>query len=483
MNAKQGWFDVDRKGLARIAARRTKTFVLRELLQNSWDEASTLITVEVHAPVKGSGFSTIIVTDDSPEGFADLGHAYTLFAPSAKVTDVAKRGRFNFGEKLVLALCAEARIETTKGTILFEKGEQRRRSPKKLPTGSRFVGSLKLNADEREQLLKAARSMIPPAGKRTMVNGLEVFPRKAVAKAHSYLETEVAGDDGTLRKTHEFCDAFIHDVLPGETAHLYEMGIPVVETGDRWHVDVMQKVPLNMERDNVGPSYLATLRAYVANATRDLLTTADANAPWARDALGSYFVEPDTVKRLVSLRFGDQVVVHDPNDQEANQKAAAHGYTVVTSSQLSSVEWDRVRDAGAMPSAGSIFPTPKAYGEGGRQLDWIAPTPAMERFAVLAVEVGRHLTGDDFRVRFCDSKWWNFKGTINTQSNELVVNVAIIGRAAFATVAEEAALEFLIHEFAHTVESNHLSDRYHDTLTKFGAKVARLALDNPQVFN
>lgn len=483
MNARAGWFDVDRAGLARVASRRTKVFILRELIQNAWDEQSTMVTVEVHPPTKGSGFSTIIVTDDSPEGFADLAHAYTLFAPSKKVTDAQKRGRFNFGEKLVLALCVEARIETTKGTILFDRGEQRRRSPKKLDAGSKFVGLLKLNSDERDQLLAAARSMIPPAGKRTYVNGIEVFPRTAIATAHSYLDTEKAGDDGILRKAHEFCDIHVYEVLPGEKAHLYEMGIPVVETGDRWHVDVGQKVPLNMERDNVAPSYLAQVRAYVANVTHDLLTVEDANAPWARDALGSIWTEKETVKKLVALRFGEQVVVHDPNDQEANQKAAAQGYTVVTSSQLSAEEWSRVRNAGAMPTAGSLFPTPKAYGENGRQLDWIDPTPAMQRFVAIAEEIGLHLLDRTFNIRFCDSSWWKFEGTINVETDQLIVNVGLLGRGEFAEGAiSERLLEFLIHEFAHDVEGNHLSDRYHDTLCKFGAKVARLAIDRPEVF-
>jgi hypothetical protein len=35
------------------------------------------------------------------------------------------------------------------------------------------------------------------------------------------------------------------------------MGIPVVETGDRWHVDVAQKVPLNFDRDNLPPATCA----------------------------------------------------------------------------------------------------------------------------------------------------------------------------------------------------------------------------------
>lgn len=488
MNARAGWFEVNRAGLARVAGRRTKVFILRELIQNSWDEASQMVTVEVRPPAKQNGLSVIRVTDDSPEGFADLSHAYTLFAPSAKVTDAAKRGRFNFGEKLVLALCSEARIETTKGTILFDRGETRRRSPKKREAGSMFEGFIRLNAEEREAILQSARQMIPPEGKRTIVNGEEVFPRKPVTAFEHMLTTEVAGDDGTLRSTYRTASIKVYEVLPGEKAHLYEMGIPVVPTGDRWHVDIGQKIPLNMERDNVSPAYLQDVRVSVANATRDLLTEADANAPWARDALADYQCAPETAKRLVELRFGDRVVVHDPSDQEANQKAQSEGYVVVTGSQLSSNEWEQVRRAEAMMPAGRLFPTPKAFHEGGEQLkviqvaDW---TEGMKKFARVAGFLSEELIGKHVSVVIANDPGWNFEGCYG--SGQLTFNAAKHGGVAcFHGIENEylsaAMLEFLIHELAHDVEANHLSARYHEALCKFGGKVARLALERQDSF-
>ena len=438
MNARAGWFEVNRTGLARVAGRRTKIFILRELVQNSWDEASNVVSVEVHRPSRQNGLSTIRVTDDSPEGFADLSHAYTLFAPSAKVTDAGKRGRFNFGEKLVLALCSEARIETTKGTILFDRGETRRRSPKRREAGAMFEG--------------------------------------------------LAGDDGMLRSQYRTAKVRVYEVLPGEKAHLYEMGIPVVETGDRWHVDIGQKVPLNMERDNVSPAYLQDVRVSVANATRDMLTVADANSPWARDALADYQCTEETARRLVELRFGDQVVIHDPSDQEANQKAQSEGYVVVTGSQLSSGEWEQVRKSKAMMPAGRMFPTPKAFHEGGEQLkviqvaDW---TEGMKKFARIAGYVSEHLIGKHVGVVIANDPGWNFEGVYG--QGQLTINAAKHGGPEGFDYMEndclnEAMLEFLIHELAHDVEANHLSARYHDALCRLGGKLARLALDEPSKF-
>ena len=484
MTARAGWFEVDRAGLARIAGRRNKLFVLRELLQNAWDEKSTAVSVEIHKPANGSGLSTIRVTDDAPEGFADLAHAYTLFAPSAKVADATKRGRFNFGEKLVLALCSEARIETTTGTVIFDRGEARRRSPKKRTAGSMFEGKLRLNEAEREALIASARAMLVPEDKRTTVNGDEVFPRKALREFEHMLTTEVAGDDGMLRSTWRDTTLGVFEVAPSEKAHLYERGIPVVETGDRWHVDVGQKVPLNLERDNVSPAYLRDVRVAVANATRDLLTVEDANASWGRDALADYQCQPETAKRLVELRFGDKAVIADPSDPEANSTAVAHGYTLVHGSQLNVDEWQRIRDHSVMLPAGRVFPTPKAFSSDGSPLktievaDW---TGGMRRFARLAQDAARATIDRDVSVVMANDRGWPHAGAFGP-AGTLYINAAKLGHSWFDDVASEGQLDLLIHEFGHHVEANHLSDKYHEALTKIGAKLVRLAVERQEVF-
>ncbi len=79
--------------------------------------------------VPGQGFADLTVEDDAPEGFTDLTHAYTLFAPSTKRANPEQRGQFNLGEKLVLAVCEQASICTTKGTVVFDPTRAARRSP------------------------------------------------------------------------------------------------------------------------------------------------------------------------------------------------------------------------------------------------------------------------------------------------------------------------------------------------------------------
>ena len=100
------------------------------------------------------------------------------------------------------------------------------------------------------------------------------------------------------------------------------MGIPVVTTGDRFHVDIQQKVPLNMDRDNVTPSYLRKVRTAVLNHTHEMLSEEEASANWVSVALADKNVEPEAVKTVVTSRFGKGAVAFDPRDHEANHRAS-----------------------------------------------------------------------------------------------------------------------------------------------------------------
>ncbi len=171
-----GWIDVDLDGLAQILARRGKQFAVYELLQNAWDERATQVTVALEGTA--SGLYSLAVEDDCPEGFRDLSDAYTMYAPSYKKNDPAKRGLFNAGEKLVLALCREAKISSTKGTVVFTAAGGRQRKPNNRARGTVFEAVVKLEPREYEEMCAAVQRVIPPV--KTLFNGKEMTPREPV---------------------------------------------------------------------------------------------------------------------------------------------------------------------------------------------------------------------------------------------------------------------------------------------------------------
>jgi len=184
-------------------------------------------------PVAGArGLASVVVEDDGPQGFQKLSHAWTLFADSYKKRNPLQRGRWNLGEKLVLALCQGAKIETTTGTVIFGRTG---RLVKKvgLDRGSRFSGMVRMTRSEMTEVIDAARTLIVPGGMKATINGEDIPHRTAKQTLALSLPTEVADAEGSLRRRARATTLKIYEPLPGKGAMIYEMGVPVQETGDR----------------------------------------------------------------------------------------------------------------------------------------------------------------------------------------------------------------------------------------------------------
>jgi hypothetical protein len=475
------WFDVDKAGLAKLMAGRSKAFVLFELLQNAWDQNVTEVNVTL-TPLAGTRSVRLTVTDDDPDGFADLRDAYTLFAESRKTGNAEQRGRFNLGEKLVLALAKRAVIETTTGAVEFNPtGRHNRRQQRE--AGSMFEADVPMTRAEMNEIDRAAKLLIPPAGVATRYNGRILEPRTPLASFEETLPTVVADEEGVLRKTSRKTLVRVYEPVEGETAMLYEMGIPVVETGDRFHVDVQQKVPLNMDRDNVTPGYLRTIRVAVLNATHHLIDKEDAPQTWVREACSDERASTEAVKAAVTLRFGENAVRYDPSDPEANKRSAAEGRPVVYGGSLTAAEWSNARRAGVLPAAGSVTPSPKPYSSDGDPLDLVPErewTPGMRQVAAYAASIGSELLGTAVEVAFAREPKWPYSATYG--KGRLVFNFARCGRSFFDNGISDTVNELLIHEYGHHYASDHLSEDYYHALSRVGARMVRLALTSPDVF-
>lgn len=481
MTRPTAWFSVDKTGLAKLLDRRGKAFAVCELIQNAWDTEATRVDVTIqHEAVRRT--ATVLVEDDDPAGFKNLADSFTLFAESTRKSDPLKRGRFNLGEKLVLALCREARISSTTGTVLFGP-RGRRRSPLRREHGSAFLGIVPMTTAEHEAALVALGSLIPPSKTTTTINGTEIPARTPLATAKATLETEVADDEGVMRRRWRETTLSIYEPLDGEAASVYEMGIPVVATGDRYSVDVAQKVPLGFDRDNLPYAYLRDVRVAVLNEMASRLEKADANAPWVRDAAGDADVSNAAVARVMDLRFGAERVIYDPSDQEANAIAVTRGYTVIHGGMLAADEWENVWRAGAALPAGKVTPSPKPFSPDGSPLvrlpeeEW---TDGIRRVVDFAKEAARELLRTELAVTIADDRGWGFRASYG--KGALTLNLNRLGRSWFDGWPHADGIKLLIHEFAHEFEPNHLSEAYHETLCRLGSEFTFLAARRPKLF-
>lgn len=475
------WFDVDRKGLAKLLERRGKVFAVYELVSNAWDTDAKEVSINL-APIPGVAKASLTISDDDPNGFADLTHAFTLFAESTKKGNAEKRGRFNLGEKLVLAVCDHALIKSTKGQVSFtDKG--RFQTKQGTDKGSTFKAVVRMTHAECAEAYASLRLLIPPEHCTTYVNSVYLEPRKPVAAFEATLPTEIADAEGNLRRTARKTMVRVYEPRVGETAMLYELGIPVVATEDRWHVDIQQKVPLNMDRDNVTPAFLRQVRTLVVNALHEQLKPDDANQPWVREATSDDDCSPEATERVMTLRFGEKRVAYDPSDPEANSLAVSKGFTVVHGGMMNATEWKNAKKAEAILPAGQVTPSPKPFSPDGAQLKMVELkdyTKAMHNVVSYTSIVGKALLGRDLIIKIANDIAWPFGAAYG--NGALTFNLGRLGHAFFESGPGVEVNRLLLHEFGHEYEGDHLSAEYHEALCKLGAKLAQLALDKPSLF-
>lgn len=465
MAGRRDWVDVDMDGLKKILERRGKELAVYELVQNAWDENVTKVEVTLTRPVNGR--SELVVTDDSPEGFRDLTDSYTMFAESYKKADPQKRGAFNLGEKYVLALCDEAAITTTTGRVSFDENG-RHRSGKKLERGSEFRGSMRLKISEWEQMCAAVTKLIPPVP--TFFNEIEIATRQPLRSWTAPLPTVRADEEGNLRRTERKTTISLYAVEPDETPTLYEMGIPVIEFDCKYHVSIGQKVPLNVDRDNVPPSFASRVLVEVLNQTASSLTEEEAKENWV--TTGASDPRCKVIKTVMDKRFGEDRYSYNPNDPESNKIAISKGSMVIHGSVLPTGMWGNAKRDGAIAPPP---PSPKAhFSQFGRPpIERDKWTDGMREFEEFAIRFARIVIGKSVTVSFySDSDHW--KACYG--ENGLCVAKKNCGGNRFfdggAEVHHREWVELLIHEFSHDTVEDHLSSDFHEECCRIGATYA-----------
>src|SRR5208283_2876863 len=109
-------------------------------------------------------------------------------------------GQYNFGEKLVLAVCEGASISTTTGTVVFDPQEGRIEKPRqKRERGSVFQGRIKMTREEFAQVDGYLRSLLLPEVVVVTYNGDVLQARTPIRTFEASLETVLADNQGVMR--------------------------------------------------------------------------------------------------------------------------------------------------------------------------------------------------------------------------------------------------------------------------------------------
>lgn len=423
--------------------------LVKELIQNSWDEAPFATECRVTVETQADGATTMVTVWDDGPGFSDIADAYTLMGPTKKRLSPTKRGRFNVGEKDVISIAIEAEVETVGHTLIFPSEGSRQEITNSRTRGT--VVRVLMPWDERQstELVAMLHRFRPPTNCRLFVNE-EAVPRRAAKVVSSpALQTVVQdGPSEPMRTTQRRTE--IHMVEPqGATDEgwLYEMGIPVRGLDCPWDIDVMQKIPLGQQRDAVSDAYLNRIYAEALNATHGMLEREAFGRQWVKRAIEHPQIGSEAVRATVRGRYGSDAAVFSTLDTDANLRASEAGYGVVNPGGLSQKEIEAFRKHARVNDSDEVFPTappPRTYYDpepGSNQTIFAEWVMEMAGHCGLTANVQYFNEPDNPRLADCSA---------STANPTLRFNEARLGERFFLppyTSVEHWAL--LFHELGH----------------------------------
>ena len=240
-----GRFSVSESGMRELNASRQPWDLVKELIQNAWDEAEALFPIKCRVAIdpQSDGKTTVVTVEDDGSGFSDIADAYTLMGHTDKRAQPTKRGRFNIGGKDVISVAIEAKVETVGHTVTFPRRESGR-EPIEIAANSRSKGTIVrilMPWDERQgdELIEMLRCFRPTPAYRLFVNDLEISPRPATEIHNPTLQTVAQDAPGKpMRPTKRRTEIHFVEPRDGGDRWLYEMGIPVQTIECPWDVDV-----------------------------------------------------------------------------------------------------------------------------------------------------------------------------------------------------------------------------------------------------
>jgi len=466
------WFEVDKEGLKELQAGKPKTFIVNELVQNAWDEDISLCGIRFSYNMNNK-ILTISVEDDSPQGFRHIAHAYTLYANTYKRSDPTKRGRFNLGEKQVLAVCLNATVETTKGTIMFNDEGRQEYPKKKRDKGSKITIMFRATADDYNELREHAKKLLVPNDIIYTVDGEEVKPRKIFKSFKTKLLTDVLEGESFKVKTRE---TSVNLYESNGQSYVYEMGIPIVETDCPWHIDVQQKIQLNIDRDNVLPSYLQDLYAEVLNNTYDKVE--EPSALWVRTAMKDKRITSEAVRGVMEQRFGDKFCIANPLDRKSMEEAISKGYKPIFGGEMSKDEWASIKDKIKIDSTSELF------GHNGLvEAELVNPSNCMTQTALYTKNIASRILNIKVDVKFVNAPQTNTVADYDRMNRVFRYNVGhpFLKNGFFDKPVSKKTTELIIHELAHE-DGGHIDYSYQEKCCEIGAKLSMLALKEPEFF-
>ena len=436
---------------------------------------------------KDHGVCNIIVTDNG-DGFARLSDAYTLFASTPKRSNSNVRGRFNMGEKELASIARRMTIATTSGKVVFKNGKMTKHPRIKRDNGTVVDVTIPMNWDEYDEAVIMLGLFIYPtdktvtvlslSGKKHSVVGMDTLSHY-IGSDNEILPTvklnsETGFMSNTKRKTKiEIYKRFQSSDYTQQQGWLFELGIPVQEIECNYNVNVLQKVPMNANRDAVLESYLKKIYAIVLNTIADDLDEDTASETWVSQAIESDLSNDKALDAVMDQKYKNTVL--RSSNSQANENAIGAGMTILDPRHLSRDERDRLRPRGLVPSSTNFAPNYK-------DCDRISPSKwseNMKAFADITKAQAKEMAGiSSIQVAYINDRGVSsiaqFSRSIISQP-VITYNIGLINGGENLDPYHYRNLGTMLHELAHNVGDGH-DARWWRELANLGGKALQQSL-------
>lgn len=348
-----GWLNIDLNGFAQQNIARPKEHLIKELLQNSLDATNQKdkATIDLKVSLCPNSSLLELTCQDNGQGVIDIENIRTMFWTSKKDSHL-NRGRMGRGFKELLCLCKHAEVISLnqKATFLETKSKTKELWIDKIqnPVQGTIV-HMKLDWKDSLEKRNSDKSIIDvethinkfllPEQVYLSFNSKRVEPRLPKHSINCKLTTECFDGQKWIKPSQPTL-VELHPLKDGETLPLvYEMGIPIcpIEWDAPYHANVLQRVPMNPNRDAVMSGYTSKVHKACLPVLIDELNETKARSAWVGEA--AYGSNDQTLqKKVLQKAFGDNLARSVPGfgkfDHDADATEVAQ-VKVLDTKQLS----------------------------------------------------------------------------------------------------------------------------------------------------
>ncbi len=336
------WLAVSTEGFAGMNAGRDPAHLVKELVQNALDAVSE-DAGQIHLDWRpGESENTLLVTcRDNGRGMNNLADIRTVFYTS-KTDSHLTRGRMGRGFKEMLCLAVWASVISGRKSIQFcvEDGKRLTKlanvDAADAVKGANVTMLMPWEPGVGNRLTEYFAALLPPAGVMLHINQWRIEPRHPELRIDATLPTELFQAGKWVRPSRNT----IVELVPTSVDDLpmvYELGIPVcpVEWSQPYHVNVLQRVPMNPCRDAVASGYLTKLHRSCLPALLPQMSDEQVRQDWVGNAVPQ--CQGSVQQEVIRRGFGQNLARSVPKMgvRQYDEDAREIGINVIDTRQTS----------------------------------------------------------------------------------------------------------------------------------------------------